>query len=490
MQTKTNFDDLSELVSWATTPAQSGLKLNGWGALIAYSAQPLNISWDNLRALPSPPETLEYIQAKYQLTPVNTLHHFSTLGRPTLKFHTSVSGLDGTTLLRRVEKSLDFVTAQNVYLSRNILIAIGGSFSGSQHLNIEAEHPTFSYTVQKNVEYEWNYASYTLTPHGSDDDFKLRIYENHYKNNPAERTAVLGSFVPAQPGILKPPLSFVTSTDSSTGQVIAYVALNQSGSIPLNPDPMLIDGKAAIALVDRRVSQAGIPADLAQLPQLLAPHQQFSMLAANTVSPKDHVAAYNPTSFSAPLNDSKSSSFDIHPLSSLVSPQQKFELHVFPKPATITWTLQPGSKGDVIQEDGQWFYVAPEGPTPNPLTSVDVASTVIDGLRYDSVFIIQNLRQSAYLKFSKFDSRIRLQLCVTDRSGKEVIIPADDTEWTILHGNGWIDQQGAFIPHAQAPSPFTVIQALDKSSPLWIWACVMLPVPLLSVDDTISMLNS
>lgn len=490
MATEQNFEDLEKLVAWATTPAQSGLRLNGWGALVSYSVQPLNISWEILRATPSPPESLEAIQGVFSISEDTYIHHFSTLGRPTLKFNTSNSSPDSAILFRRIEKSLDFAFSGQSIPARRLLHSIKGSFSGAQYLNIEAEHPTFSYSAQKNVEFEWNNANYTLSPPGNDDEVKREIYAMYYSANPTQKTAVLGSFVPAQVGIIKPPLSFRTYTDSPTGQVIAYVALSQNGGIPVDPHPMLVYGKAATALIDRRASPAGIPADMGQLPQLLAPHQQISMNAASTASPKDHVAIYNPANFSGTLTETKSSKFDVHPLSSLVNPQQEIELKVSPEPVSVNWTLQSGSQGSLSRRDGKLFYQAPARSAPGARSSVDVASATIEGLRYESVFVTTYEPQIGYFKFSKSDSRVLIQLCMTDRAGNERIISADDTEWTILHGNGSVDQQGTFTPDGQAASPFTVIQAVEKFDPASIWACVMLPVPLLSVDDAVSMFNS
>ncbi|MNE39386.1 hypothetical protein D3C80_1333360 [compost metagenome] len=214
------------------------------------------------------------------------------------------------------------------------------------------------------------------------------------------------------------------------------------------------------------------------------------MSTASTASPKDHVAIYNPTNFSGTLTETKSSKLDVHPLSSLVNPRQEIELKVSPEPVSVNWTLQSGSQGSLSQRDGKWFYQAPARSAPGARSSVDVASATIEGLRYESVFVTTHEPQIGYFKFSKSDSRVLIQLCMTDLAGNERIISADDTEWTILHGNGSIDQQGTFTPDGQAASPFTVIQAVEKIDPASIWACVMLPVPLLSVDDAVSMFNS
>ncbi|WP_152619861.1 hypothetical protein [Pseudomonas sp. C5pp] len=486
MDTEQSFE---ELVEWATTPAQSGLRLYNWGALVSYNSELLNKTWEQLGATPSPPESLETIQSKFTLSENSYSYHFSVLERPTLKFNVSSNSPHNATLRRRIQKLLDFRFSTSPS-RRYLLTSINASLSGAQHLNIDTEAPKLSYSTQRNVELKWDSANYTL-PGNHHDDLNSIIYRMYYEDNPAKRNAILGSFAPAQDGLIKPPIYFSTYADSRTGQVVACVALGEYGGTPSDLPLMLVNGKAATALVDRRKSLAGIPADLGQLPQLLAPHQQFSMTAANTDAPKDHVAIYDPVGFSGTINAAMPPKFDFNPLSSLLDPLRKIELKVFPEPASVDWGLQPGAQGSLFQEVGKWFYQAPKSSDSRALSWVDVVSATIEGLRYESVFVTLFEQQTGYLKFSKVDDRVRIQLCITDRNNNEIIIPSDRIEWKILHGNGQIDHQGTFTPLAHGASPFTVIQAFDTDSTYTpTFACVMLPVPMLSVDDTVAMFNS
>ncbi|MDZ5740353.1 hypothetical protein [Pseudomonas asiatica] len=482
MDTEQSFE---ELVEWATTPAQSGLRLYNWGALVCYNLELLNKTWDQLGTTPSPPESIETIQSKHTLYENEYVYHLSVLERPTLKFNASSDSPHNATLRRRIQKFLDFrfLTVQG----RPLLTSINACLSGTQHLNIEANGPKLSYSTQRNVEFRWDIADYTLT--GSHDNSRRFVYEKYYEDNPAKRNAILGSFAPAQDGFIKPPIYFSTYADSRTGQVVACVALGEYGGTPSDLPLMLVNGKAATALVDRRKSLAGIPADLGQLPQLLAPHQQFSMTAANTDAPKDHVAIYDPVGFSGTINAAMPPKFDVSPLSSLLSPLQKIEIKVFPEPASVNWELQPGAQGRLFQEGDKWFYEAPESSEPGVPSWVDVISTNIEGLRYESVFVTVFVPRAAYFKFSKVDNCVHIQLC-TDDGFEETIIPPERIEWKILHGNGSVDHQGTFTPSAYAASPFTIIQARIKDILIPIIACVMLPVPMLSVDDAVVMFNS
>ena len=157
----------------------------------------------------------------------------------------------------------------------------------------------------------------------------------------------------------------------------------------------------------------------------------------------------------------------------------------------MNWELQPGAKGSLVRVgDEKLVYRAPEKFEPSDLSWIDVASATIEGLRYESAFITFFEQQTGYFKFSKVDNRVHIQLWVTRRNGDEEIIPSEQIEWKILHGNGSINQ-GTFTPPAHGASPFTVIQAFHKDSdPFPTFACVMLPVPMLSVDEAVTMFNS
>lgn len=473
-----------QLVDWATTPAQSGLKLYRWSALISYDLDALNQGWKVLENTPTPPGETDELKGKIQLPEQSFVQLFSTLGRSMLYFDPSAHA-DNVTLRRRTEelKLLKFDKSPNSTASA--LSRVDSHRSASRYLSITAQNPKFSYTAQNKVNFEWNEADYDASYEDAYTSTLLRqLCRAYYENDANKRNLVIGGFRPEHQGVIK-PLSFRTRYYKDSSQVIAYITLeNNEGAIPVEHPQIQVTLLTASAVVDRRASSA-IPGDLNQLPQLLLPHATFNMKAANTAAPKDYVAAYNTNA----TNSQKSSApaYDANPISALITAGRHVTLSVSPAPPAVTWTLQEGHKGRLILEDGEWHYYAPTDFDPAEIAIVDTATTILDGQVHHSVLVTPNPRaiSNGHFKFSKSADNLKLDLYAQSREG-EMLIPTNEVDWKVVNGNGSIID-GVFYPSANTPSDFSIVQALKKNDPIGtIGAIAIIPVPFISVDDMLN----
>ncbi|MBK4996423.1 hypothetical protein IAE39_004597 [Pseudomonas sp. S37] len=472
MSTKKSFDDF---VTWATTPAESGLRLYGWSALVASDIDTLNQSWADLENS-APPEVTEHVKTNLRSGGVNALYLNSRLERPFLNFD-RLKPEDNVTLRCRIQSQAVCSLRKEEGSPSAKITSINLTQSPTSTLYIHTHEPRLNYTSENNVALQWDDAAYEIK--GSHNNDLAGLYEEYFKRKP-DKTVDLGRFTPESGGIIK-PLSFTTHVDSKNDQVIALINLGQAGGIPRDQS-FQVEGRTATSLVDRRASPSVAPADMAQLPRLLAPHQAYSIELARTDTPKDHVAAYRLESKKATAPTATIATYDLYPLSAATYSGGTTKLSVFPlPPVKVEWKLKPGSQGTLAPQGDDWIYRSPNTRD----FYIDVATTEIEGQLYESVFVTRPEKPVGILKFSKKLNNLQLTLII---NGSE--IPADKVDWKVVHGTGHVNNDGTFIPKATGGSLFSVISAVTEPVPgLRIEACEIIPISLTSVDEFLEMTN-
>jgi hypothetical protein len=205
-------------------------------------------------------------------------------------------------------------------------------------------------------------------------------------------------------------------------------------------------------------------------------------------------------------------SISLNPVVQVVSRgDARIELSYTADSAPAQWLMSEGSQGQYQLADGKNWYVPPDTMKPaavphddprmmgqsvmkqavqGPLIADTVTVTSSLGDQADAVFLVHNIQQTHYFRISKSGAGLKLTLCYKNKQGNEVVVPSADIEWTVVNGNGRITQDGVFTPFVLAPTAFTTIQAVEYDENRWYWACITIPLPMVSVDQVLQMLSA
>lgn len=105
-----------------------------------------------------------------------------------------------------------------------------------------------------------------------------------------------------------------------------------------------------------------------------------------------------------------------------------------------------------------------------------------------STFVVVNTAPNYFFKTELVQGRLKLRFCYIDSdTGKEVEVPTSETEWKRLAGDGNVDQTGIFTPGLT--SRFSVFQAVKDNPFLWLWAYIIVPVPLITAEAFVARWN-
>jgi len=121
----------------------------------------------------------------------------------------------------------------------------------------------------------------------------------------------------------------------------------------------------------------------------------------------------------------------------------------------------------------------------------DVIKVTVGSNSALSTFVSLYVKQTHYIKCSVVGGRLTLQLWYYDvDQSKDMPVPADETEWSTLHGGGSVSSAGVFTPGSSTPSTVSVISGRDLSSNrLLYWAVTIIPVPLYSEAQAVTFVN-
>lgn len=152
----------------------------------------------------------------------------------------------------------------------------------------------------------------------------------------------------------------------------------------------------------------------------------------------------------------------------------------------------PSQAPSVIYEDVRKTLEKPaQVETVRERAVFDVIKVTVNGNSALSTFVTLYARQTHYIKYSVVNGSLTLQLWYYDvDEGKDMPVPAGETEWSTLHGGGLVSSAGVFTPGNSAPSTVSVIAGRDKgSSRLLYWAVTVIPVPLYSATQAVKFFN-
>ncbi|WP_146256287.1 hypothetical protein [Pseudomonas sp. LLC-1] len=152
----------------------------------------------------------------------------------------------------------------------------------------------------------------------------------------------------------------------------------------------------------------------------------------------------------------------------------------------------PSQAPSVIYEDVRKTLEKPaQVETVRERAVFDVIKVTVNGNSALSTFVTLYARQTHYIKYSVVNGSLTLQLWYYDvDEGKDMPVPAGETEWSTLHGGGSVSNAGVFTPGNSAPSTVSVIAGRDMdSSRLLYWAVTVIPVPLYSATQAVKFFN-
>ncbi|ANI33445.1 hypothetical protein C206_12759 [Pseudomonas putida TRO1] len=124
----------------------------------------------------------------------------------------------------------------------------------------------------------------------------------------------------------------------------------------------------------------------------------------------------------------------------------------------------PGAEAS--NQEPVWIDVVPTGNLTFPLYST---------------YVVLNRAPTHEFKLSKSGDKLKLVMTHLDANGLEREVDPLATEWSLLAGGGQIDADGVFTPSSS--NKFAVILAIEPNPEHHFWAVVIVPVPLMSVDD-------
>lgn len=206
-----------------------------------------------------------------------------------------------------------------------------------------------------------------------------------------------------------------------------------------------------------------------------------------------------------------SGSVSVNPLMAVVWPSANRVLLEIPDLGNATVELIGDRHGKLERESDACYYVPPLAQTPsvvyeehcktleNPAlletlverAVFDVIRVTVNGNSALSTFVTLYAKQTHFIKYLVVNGELTLQLWYYDvEQAKDVLVPADETEWSTLHGGGSVSSLGVFTPGSSNPSTVSVIAGRDLgSSRLLFWAVTIIPVPLYSVTEAVRLFN-
>ncbi|MEJ5862540.1 hypothetical protein [Pseudomonas farsensis] len=151
------------------------------------------------------------------------------------------------------------------------------------------------------------------------------------------------------------------------------------------------------------------------------------------------------------------------------------------------WYCPPADPGVPHDNTGKTLrpciYKAPEF-SPVVIDKV-ISGTAENPLQ--STYVVLNAQPTHYFRVEERGHQVGLQLCYQAHSGGEVVVAPEDIEWHVLDGEGVMDAAGAFTPGRD--QPFSVVLAIEKDDRRLYWAVIILPLPLKSVREFVTMSN-
>lgn len=261
------------------------------------------------------------------------------------------------------------------------------------------------------------------------------------------------------------------------------------------------------------ISNGTPPDDIGLFPGLLSSPSGWPYIMGSPIGKDSFFCLFrNADSSNTANNNAVELSTAIHPLplattiSSTAGPQK---LIANPSTANPTWSLNEKPAGSLTIINGARHYRPPGSLSPDAVPNPD-CKTLIPAMLKSSTrqillpavadilkattstsaayatWVSEYFAQTHYFKAAKQAGKLQLSMYYTSMSGSEVAVPLKNIAWHVLAGNGKVDSQGVFTPDSKAPSPCTVILAVDvdetEADQSWYWAMTIIPHPFIEVD--------
>ncbi|WP_156510880.1 hypothetical protein [Pseudomonas sp. p21] len=153
------------------------------------------------------------------------------------------------------------------------------------------------------------------------------------------------------------------------------------------------------------------------------------------------------------------------------------------------WTLQDHPHGQLEGSGSSVIYIAPDfsSNSQSRNSSSDISSllaidivTALGGRHYQAATMLTFSlapQPNAKLELKPVNGHAPLKFSITNKEGKWIDVPLENTSWYILAGNGHVDKTtGNYYASADNPSPNTVVLAIDERYQfMWIFALITIP---------------
>ncbi|WP_192858686.1 hypothetical protein [Pseudomonas putida] len=403
-----------------------------------------------------------------------------TLGRPLLSFSTS-SGNQTICITRR------FLDYQNVTLRRKpgstsayveAITASGKNGSLSLFHEFETDACKGLYEPGKRVRFEIDKgrSNFSIGYPGREPLERHHEFELHFDAlPPSERYVSLHEVDPltGSEWLLR-PLRFYPRASESPTHSISYIAWDEDSngshvSLPLTCADGAVERMQTYATnasyMNTYVSIYSIPAegyrlsDFYSLSMLLHPRSTDGCTGAEQIEDVVCGLFENRSRAAVAVEADTLQISGVRPLVKMVSASEPYKE-----------TLTPPAEASM--QEPVWIDYVPTGNLTFP---------------HYSTYVVLNRAPTHDFKLSKSGDKLKLALTYLDANGLEREIDPRTTEWNILAGGGSISVDGVFTPSSF--NRFAVVLAVEPDPKHVFWAVLIVPIPLMSVDDFLKLAN-
>lgn len=383
-------------------------------------------------------------------------------------------------------------------------------------IDLDSSYLTLEYHDVAAVSWHWKKTP-QLSWSGAPED--MLIFEKYY----AKQKKILLTHLP----LLARKLNLWIYLDFSikdSVQWMAYTLPYEKPPSPLALAEQQIDNTDLVLSLNAKyyptVADSTPPTDIGAFPGIFLPPLGWQYIEGALMYPDVFLALF---SHVAPSNMSDSNLGDTPeplravPLATTISSTAgPRKLIANPQSAKPTWSVEKPSAGSIKTLDGVQHYQPPSPLSPNAIANPDcktkipamlksstrqlllpavadiLKATTSTGEAY-ATWVSEYFAQTHYFKAAKQSGKLQLSMYYTSMTGVERPVPLQNITWHVLAGNGKVNSQGVFTPDSEAPSPCTVILAVDvdktEAKESWYWAMTIIPHPFIEVDAMLELFS-
>ncbi|MDZ5602165.1 hypothetical protein SJI00_05160 [Pseudomonas sp. RP23018S] len=180
-----------------------------------------------------------------------------------------------------------------------------------------------------------------------------------------------------------------------------------------------------------------------------------------------------------------------------------------PVPGAV-WSVTGNAGGALVKEGNDHFYLPAKKrpdlifrqPSETLIPAVtraslrevparaDVVTAVGQGADACAWFVTTFAYPTHFIRFAAQDGVLQLKCCYFNIDSEEVGLQPQEVTWHVIAGNGAVSD-GVFTPASVAATPVTVVMAVDiRDLTEWRFAVSIIPLPLMSARDVVSLQQS